>query len=94
MRFVVCYDIADDARRRRVADVLDVHGDRVQKSVFKIAASAQLFQTCLEEIKRCLNPEEDRLAAFSLCSSCDLNAICIGASAAEPRTGEETIFLV
>ena len=94
MRYVVCYDIADNARRKRVADILDAHGGRVQESVFEIAASRRLFQTCLAELERCLNPEEDRLAAYSLCSSCDRNAIYIGASADEPRTGEETIFLV
>ena len=94
MRYVVCYDIADNARRKRVADILDAHGGRVQESVFEIAASAQLFQTCLEKIQRCLNLKEDRLAVYSLCSSCDRNAIYIGASADEPRTGEEPIFLV
>lgn len=94
MRYVVCYDIADNARRKRVADLLDAHGNRVQESVFEIAAPRRLFQACLEEIERCVNSEEDRLAVYPLCSSCDRNAIYVGVSADAPRTGEETIFLV
>ena len=44
MRYVVCYDISDAKRRKRVADLLDAHGDRAQESVFEIAASRKVFR--------------------------------------------------
>ena len=94
MRYVVCYDIADNARRRRVAEVLDAHGDRMQESVFEIAATDRIFRDCLEELTECINSKEDRLAIYSLCASCDRNTIYIGVSSDAPRTGEEPIFLV
>jgi hypothetical protein len=34
MQYVVCYDIADDARRSRVSNCLLDFGTRVQESVF------------------------------------------------------------
>ena len=35
MLIVVCYDIAEDLRRRRVSDELENFGGRVQDSVFE-----------------------------------------------------------
>ncbi len=37
--FMVCYDIADDKRRRKVAEILLGRGTRVQYSVFRCALS-------------------------------------------------------
>jgi len=37
-RFVVAYDVAQDARRIRVAKTLESHGDRIQYSVFLVDA--------------------------------------------------------
>ena len=34
MQYVVCYDIADDARRSRISQILLDFGTRVQESVF------------------------------------------------------------
>ena len=94
MRYIVCYDIADDKRRKRVADLLDAHGDRIQESVFEISASGKIFQACLKKLEQSINPQEDRLSVYSLCASCDRNARYFGVAADAPRTGEEPIFLV
>ncbi len=94
MRYVVCYDIANNSRRKRVADTLDSYGDRMQESVFEIAAPRLRFQACLERLKMIINPKEDSLVVYSLCSSCDRNAQYLGVSADEPRTGEEVVFIV
>ncbi len=94
MRYVVCYDIADNKRRKRVADSLDARGDRVQESVFEVSASKGVFLECLEELERNIDPKQDRLAVYSLCSSCDGKALYYGVTADAPRTGEEPIFLV
>jgi len=39
MLFIICYDVADDGRRRRIARVLEDTATRVQKSVFEIRAT-------------------------------------------------------
>ena len=94
MRYVVCYDIADNRRRKRVSDTLDSYGDRVQDSVFELAVPNKLFQRCLEEIERSIDPKSDRIAVYALCATCDRNAVYIGVSAGAPRTGEEVFFVV
>ena len=94
MRYVVCYDIADDTRRKRVADILDAHGDRIQESVFEISASKKLFHVCLEKLKVSIDLKEDRLTVYELCLSCDRNVIYLGVAAGVPRIGEETVFIV
>lgn len=35
-RFLIAYDIASDARRNRIAKLLQAHGDRLQYSVFLV----------------------------------------------------------
>ncbi len=94
MRYVVCYDIADDRRRRRVADLLDAHGDRLQESVFEIFAARELIEKCLEMLEAIMDFQEDRLAIYSLCASCNRNAVYLGVSSDIPRTGEEEVFIV
>ena len=44
-RFVVCYDVADNKRRYKVAACLDGYGDRVQGSVFELRIERALFST-------------------------------------------------
>jgi len=94
MRYVVCYDIADNSRRKRVSDTLDSYGDRVQESVFEIVATRMQFVTCFEKLEASIDPKEDRLAVYSLCSSCDRRAVYLGVSADAPRMGEEVVFVV
>jgi CRISPR-associated endonuclease Cas2 len=40
--FVFCYDVASDKVRRRLADILEDKGTRVQKSVFEVRATRAL----------------------------------------------------
>ena len=94
MRYVICYDIGDDRRRKRIADILDAYGDRLQHSVFEIVATRKVIQICLKKLEVCINPDEDNLAVYAICASCDASVIYFGTGASRPRTGEEKIFLV
>lgn len=40
LRLLIAYDIADDARRGRLAKLLESYGDRIQYSVFLIDLTA------------------------------------------------------
>lgn len=92
-RYVFCYDITDDRRRRQAAGTLDAYGDRIQDSIFEVSANRKIFKKCLEQIKQCINPEEDRIAVYTLCAICNKNAIYLGASADMDRTGEDVVFI-
>jgi len=54
--WMIAYDIVDDARRRRIADILENFGRRVQWSVFE----CQLGRNELDELRLLLQAEMDQ----------------------------------
>lgn len=52
MRVVVSYDISDDKRRRKVAEIMEGYGYRVQYSVFE----CDLSKKQMAEMKQALRP--------------------------------------
>ena len=52
MRVVVSYDISDDKRRRKVAEIMEGYGYRVQYSVFE----CDLTKNQMAAMKRALRP--------------------------------------
>ena len=52
--YIVCYDIADDKRLKKVADIMKSYGTRIQYSVFRCELTpmkrAQLEQALKEKI--------------------------------------------
>lgn len=67
---VICYDVADAARRARVARVLEAHGRRVQRSVFEASLQPALFDNLVAELDALLDPTEDVLAVYRVCAAC------------------------
>ena len=65
MLFVFCYDIADNRVRRRMADMLEQHGTRVQDSVFEVHATAPLAQKLMQTLQR-LRMAGDSLRMYCL----------------------------
>lgn len=66
---LVCYDIRDDARLRRVARLLEGYGERVQYSVFRCRLTAREEQRLRWELGR-LATGEDAWLIVPLCGSC------------------------
>ncbi len=92
-RFVVCYDIADDRRRRKIAELLDAYGDRIQESVFELPVDRSLMNKCRDALIDVLDQKQDSLAIYRLCASCDEQRLYYGAAAAA-HIGEEEVFIV
>lgn len=65
-RFVVAYDVADDARRTRMAHVLERYGDRVQYSVFVIDLGAARLVRMRAEVVAVMKTEEDSVLLCDL----------------------------
>jgi CRISPR-associated protein Cas2 len=65
--YIVCYDIPDNNRRRRIANELENYGMRVQGSVFE----CHLDLNELEQLKRSLgsliDDAQDHIRYYSLC---------------------------
>jgi CRISPR-associated protein Cas2 len=70
MQYVVCYDIADDARRSRVANCLLDFGKRAQESVFIANLEEEHAARMEERLKRLVDAMVDRVHVFELCQSC------------------------
>jgi CRISPR-associated protein Cas2 len=80
MRFVVCYDIADDRRRERVAAALLDYGSRVQESVFLATLDAALHARMVERLSQLADVAADSVFVFPLCRSCGSRVTVIGAA--------------
>ncbi len=88
MRYVITYDIGDDATRQRVSQVLEGYGVRVQASVFECA----LRQGDLEELTRrlaglveaCDVSETAEVRIYRLCPGCLGQSFGIGRAVRTP----------
>ena len=78
MQYVVCYDIADDARRNRLASTLLDFGQRVQESVFMANLDEELAGHMLERISKTMDGHWDRVHVFPLCQSCSPHIVVMG----------------
>lgn len=71
-RYILAYDVASDARRTRVAKILESYGDRVQYSVFLIDAKPAKMLRLRATITSSLDLLTDSLLV------CDLGPLIAG----------------
>jgi CRISPR-associated protein Cas2 len=70
MRYLVCYDIADDRRRQRVSELLLDYGSRVQESVFECLIEPPLAEQMQQRLRKSIETESDSVFVFTLCDAC------------------------
>ena len=92
-RFVVCYDVANNKRRYKVAACLDGYGDRVQRSVFELSVSRTLLEQCLAEVSGLIDAAEDSLVVYRLCAACEKERVYLGLGEQVAHIGEEDVFI-
>lgn len=68
--YLVCYDVRNDKRLRRVAKHLEGYGTRVQYSVFRCFLSAEQMQKLRWELTQKYVEKEDDVIFIPLCSRC------------------------
>ena len=78
MDYLICYDIADDNRRSRTAELLLDFGRRVQHSVFFAHLDAQLAKHLGERLSKTIDESEDSLIVVPLCAACSQRTIIAG----------------
>lgn len=69
MKYLVAYDVQDDARRGKLAQLLLDYGDRVQYSVFEAELSAAELEVVLRRAGRLIRAA-DSLRFYPLCAAC------------------------
>lgn len=68
--WIVCYDIQDAKRLRKVANTVRKYGDRVQKSVFECWLDDEPLEKLIQESLKIMKVPGDSLRCYSLCKSC------------------------
>ena len=90
MEYVICYDIADDRLRDRVARALLDYGQRVQESVFVAHLDDELHGRMLARVEKLVEKSEDRIHVFALCNACEGKALSIGTG----ELPEDPLFVI
>jgi CRISPR-associated protein Cas2 len=70
VQYVICYDIADDARRSRISTLLLDYGSRVQESVFVAHLDSELARRMRQQLDSAVNPDLDRVNVYEMCEAC------------------------
>ncbi len=67
---VVAYDISCNKRRKKVSDLLEQYGARVNYSVFECLMAAGPLKKLKAEAEVLINKKQDTLLYYQLCASC------------------------
>jgi CRISPR-associated protein Cas2 len=72
MKYVVVYDISNDKRRKKLSDLLEKYGFRVNYSVFEIELNKTKFKKLLNEINsnNMIKKSHDSLRFYHICQNC------------------------
>ncbi len=65
-RYLVCYDIANDKRLRRVEKTVKSFGSRLQFSIFECPLDELRFQQLRQALSEIINTEHDQVMFVSL----------------------------
>jgi CRISPR-associated protein Cas2 len=78
MFYAISYDIGDDRRRLKVANVLKDFGERVQLSVFEANIDEAQLKRLKKRVSEILDQEEDTVRIYPLCAACVSKVEIIG----------------
>lgn len=80
MRYVIAYDVSDNARRARVAKALESLGERVQGSVFEADLNEKALERLQQRLAKLIDAETDGVRFYRLCGECAREARFVGQS--------------
>jgi CRISPR-associated protein Cas2 len=64
--YLITYDIPSDKRRKKVSDLLEGYGQRVQYSVFECRLESAKYEELKTRLKKRVNLEEDSVRFYPL----------------------------
>ncbi len=77
--YMICFDVADQRRLRKVANELENFGQRVQRSIFECwLDDSDLFEL-KQRLANCIQAGDDSIRYYSLCTQ-DIGDIQIDGS--------------
>jgi CRISPR-associated endonuclease Cas2 len=75
---VICFDIADDCRRRQVVRVLEAWGVRAQESVFEAWLDDRQRRTMMTRLASEIAAGDDRVVAYVLSEADHADIVSLG----------------
>ncbi len=78
LTMVAAYDVVEDASRIKLAALLQVYGDRIQKSVFLLSLDENELQELLAKIQDIIDPATDSVWFTRQCLDCWQKTISLG----------------
>jgi CRISPR-associated protein Cas2 len=72
MQLLIAYDIQDDKRRKKISDILEGFGYRVNYSVFELSITKTKYIKLLSQFEEIVVKKEDSLRIYHLCEKCVL----------------------
>lgn len=79
-RYLIAYDIVEDKRRNRVANILKDFGARLQKSVFECRARPETLEDIRRKLVAEIDGKTDSVLIVPLCRACAGRRIALGVS--------------
>ena len=82
MRYLICYDLADDHKRDRMSKTLLNYGQRIQESVFAADLDEALAAQLIQKVTAMMEPQrpDEKVHLFKLCKQCAESVVCLGAA--------------
>lgn len=64
--YIIVYDIPDDQKRKKISDLLEGYGQRVQYSVFECVLNQSQYNELKTRLRKYINCAEDSLRFYPL----------------------------
>ena len=73
MKYLVAYDISNDKKRKKLGDIFEEFGFRVNYSVFEIELNKTKLNKLLKDIehKQLYNKKQDSIRFYHICKNCE-----------------------
>jgi CRISPR-associated protein Cas2 len=91
MFWVVCYDIPDDKRRRKVVKIMEGAGRRVQYSVFECEIDSGRLERLKRDLALAIDEEEDDVRFYPLNEGDIKKVITLGRAMLERTRGHYVV---
>lgn len=76
--WIIAYDISDNKRRNKVAELLEQYGTRCNYSVFECLITEARFRKIQIILKKNIDSETDCILYYYLCKSCLPKKVILG----------------
>ena len=75
--YVIAYDISNNKKRKKISDLLDMYGERINLSVYECMMTATQKENIIEQFNEIID-KNDIVKIYFICSTCYAKSIHLG----------------